>query len=154
MYRARKSGAALVNRCGVCYNTDDPARRGGTERKTGMTYRIVRQNGDSIAVPQLVFHQLPNADEASVRVALYVLATGSTDPRDIAHALHLKSPRVAESALLWWAGAGLLEVQGLQGGDGALGRHRPGGGVDGRLKEGLFTGKFHICFPFFVFSSE
>ena len=75
-----------------------------------MTYRIVRQNGDSIAVPQLVFHQLPNADEASVRVALYVLATGSTDPRDIAHALHLKSPRAAESALLWWAGAGLLEV--------------------------------------------
>ena len=75
-----------------------------------MTYRIVRQNGDSIAVPQLVFHQLPNADEASVRVALYVLATGSTDPRDIAPALHLKSPRAAESALLWWAGAGLLEV--------------------------------------------
>lgn len=75
-----------------------------------MTYRIVRQNGDSIAVPQLVFHQLPNADEASVRVALYVLSTGSTDPRDIAHALHLKNPRAAESALLWWAGAGLLEV--------------------------------------------
>lgn len=75
-----------------------------------MTYRIVRQNGDSIAVPQLVFHQLSGADEASVRVALYVLATGSTDPRDIARALHLKSPRTAERALLWWAGAGLLEV--------------------------------------------
>lgn len=75
-----------------------------------MTYRLLRQGGDSIAVPQLVFNSLPRADEASVRVALYILASGSTDPRDIAHALGLKSARAAEDALRWWAGAGLLEA--------------------------------------------
>lgn len=75
-----------------------------------MTYRIIRQSGDSVAVPQLVFRQLGNADETSVRVALYVLASGSTDPGEIAQALRLKSARAAENALLWWAGAGLLET--------------------------------------------
>lgn len=75
-----------------------------------MTYRILRQNGDSIAVPQLVFRQLASADETSVRVALYVLSSGSTDPGEIAQALRLKNARAAEKALLWWAGAGLLEV--------------------------------------------
>ena len=76
-----------------------------------MTYRICPQHGDSIAVPQLVFTNLARADECAVRVALYVLSTGSTDPRDIAHALGLKSVRMAENALRWWAGAGLLEVE-------------------------------------------
>lgn len=76
-----------------------------------MTYRLLCQNGDSVAVPQLIFTQLARADENCVRVALYVLASGSTDPRDIAHALHLKSQRAAEDALKWWAGAGLLEAE-------------------------------------------
>lgn len=76
-----------------------------------MTYRLISQNGDSIAVPQLVFSQLARAEENCVRVALYLLATGSTDPRDIAHALGLKSQRAAEDALKWWAGAGLLEAE-------------------------------------------
>lgn len=74
-----------------------------------MSYRLLCQNGDSVAVPQLIFTQLARADENCVRVALYVLASGSTDPRDIAHALHLKSQRAAEDALKFWAGAGLLE---------------------------------------------
>lgn len=72
-----------------------------------MTYRLISQNGDSIAVPQLVFSQLARAEENCVRVALYLLATGSTDPRDIAHALGLKSQRAAEDALKWWAGAAM-----------------------------------------------
>ncbi len=76
-----------------------------------MTYRLLCQNGDSVAVPQLIFTQLARADENCVRVALYILASGSTDPRDIAHALRLKSQRAAEDALKWWAGAGLLEAQ-------------------------------------------
>lgn len=77
-----------------------------------MTYRLLCQNGDSIAVPQLIFAQLARADENCVRVALYILARGSTDARDIAHALHLKSQRAAEDALKFWAGAGLLEKEG------------------------------------------
>lgn len=76
-----------------------------------MTYRLLCQNGDSIAVPQLIFTQLARADENCVRVALYILASGSTDPRDIAHALNLRSQRVAEDALKWWTGAGLLEAE-------------------------------------------
>ena len=74
-----------------------------------MTYRIKAVQGDSIAVPQLVFSKLGAADEANVRVALYVLATQSTDPAQIAAALKLRSRRSAESALAFWAGAGLLE---------------------------------------------
>ena len=63
-----------------------------------MTYHLCPQNGDSIAVPQLVFANLSRADESTIRVALYILSTGVTDPREIAHALGLKSVRTAENA--------------------------------------------------------
>ena len=75
-----------------------------------MTYRLCTQSGDSIAVPQLIFAKLPTTEGNFVRVALYILASGSTDARDIAYALRLKSVREAENALQFWAGAGLLEV--------------------------------------------
>ena len=42
-----------------------------------MIYRLKPQQGDTVAVPQLVFARLGAAEEASVRVALYVLATAS-----------------------------------------------------------------------------
>ena len=74
-----------------------------------MDYRIRPLQGESVAVPQLVFSRLAEADEISVRVALYVLATGVTDAGTIARDLKLRSTHAAESALLWWAGAGLLE---------------------------------------------
>lgn len=74
-----------------------------------MQYRLKAQYGDTIAVPQLLFSRLGNAEEASVRTALYVLATGVTDPERIAADLRLRSPATAQSALVWWAGAGLLE---------------------------------------------
>lgn len=74
-----------------------------------MDFKLKPQTGDHIAVPQLVFSRLDSADEVSVRVALYVLATNVTDPEQIARDLKLRSTRAAESALLWWAGAGLLE---------------------------------------------
>ena len=45
-----------------------------------MIYRLKPQQGDTVAVPRLVFARLGAAEEASVRVALYVLATGITDP--------------------------------------------------------------------------
>lgn len=75
-----------------------------------MTYRLCSQSGDSIAVPQLIFTKLATTEGNFVRVALYILASGSTDARDIAHVLRLKSVREAENALQFWAGAGLLEA--------------------------------------------
>ena len=74
-----------------------------------MIYRLKELKGDTIAVPQLVFSKLGIAEEYNVRVALYVLATGITDPDKICADLKLRSRISAESALAFWAGAGLLE---------------------------------------------
>ena len=52
-----------------------------------MIYRLKEQKGDAIAVPQLVFSKLGIAEEYNVRVALYVLATGVTDPEKICSAV-------------------------------------------------------------------
>ena len=74
-----------------------------------MIYRLKEIKGDTIAVPQLVFSKLGIAEEYNVRVALYVLATGVTDPDKVCADLKLRSRISAESALSFWAGAGLLE---------------------------------------------
>ena len=74
-----------------------------------MIYRLKELQGDTIAVPQLVFSKLGIAEEYNVRVALYVLATGVTDPDKLCADLKLRSRISAESALAFWAGAGLLE---------------------------------------------
>ena len=74
-----------------------------------MIYRLKELKGDTIAVPQLVFSKLGIAEEYNVRVALYVLATGVTDPDKLCADLKLRSRISAESALAFWAGAGLLE---------------------------------------------
>ena len=74
-----------------------------------MIYRLKELQGDTIAVPQLVFSKLGIAEEYNVRVALYVLATGITDPDKLCSDLKLRSRMTAESALSFWAGAGLLE---------------------------------------------
>ena len=74
-----------------------------------MIYRLKEMQGDAIPVPQLVFSKLGIAEEYNVRVALYVLATGVTDPEKICADLKLRSKMTAESALAFWAGAGLLE---------------------------------------------
>ncbi|MEG1925483.1 MAG: DnaD domain protein [Ruthenibacterium sp.] len=74
-----------------------------------MPYRLSQNCGDSIAVPQLLFTKLPNVEDDWVRVALFVIATGETDPARIALALRLKTPDKAKEALLFWKGAGLLE---------------------------------------------
>ena len=74
-----------------------------------MIYRLKELKGDTIAVPQLIFSKLGIAEEYNVRVALYVLATGITDPDKICADLKLRSRISAESALAFWAGAGLLE---------------------------------------------
>ena len=56
-----------------------------------MIYRLKELKGDTIAVPQLVFSKLGIAEEYNVRVALYVLATGVTDPDKICADLKLRS---------------------------------------------------------------
>ena len=62
-----------------------------------MIYRLKELQGDTIAVPQLVFSKLGIAEEYNVRVALYVLATGITDPDKICADLKLRSRISAES---------------------------------------------------------
>ena len=61
-----------------------------------MIYRLKELQGDTIAVPQLVFSKLGIAEEYNVRVALYVLATGITDPDKICADLKLRSRISAE----------------------------------------------------------
>ena len=74
-----------------------------------MGYRVAAQNGDMVAVPQVVFAHLPRAEGDAVRVALYLLGGGAAEPRTIAHNQGLKSIEAAKRALQYWAGAGLLE---------------------------------------------
>ena len=74
-----------------------------------MIYRLKELQGDTIAVPQLVFSKVGIGEEYNVRVELYVLATGITDPDKLCADLKLRSRMTAESALSFWAGAGLLE---------------------------------------------
>ncbi len=73
-----------------------------------MTYRLAENKGDSVAVPRLVFAKLPELEEDWLRVALYVIDTGETDPARIAAALRLKGAEQARTALVYWKGAGLL----------------------------------------------
>ena len=65
-----------------------------------MAYRLVENKGDSVAVPQLVIAKLPELEDDWLRVALFVVATGETDPARIAAALRLKSPERAQTACL------------------------------------------------------
>lgn len=74
-----------------------------------MAYKLAPYHGDTLAVPQLVLAHLAQADGDTVRVALYILQTGDTEPRTIARALGLPSMEAARRALQYWAGAGLLE---------------------------------------------
>ena len=67
-----------------------------------MIYRLKELKGDTIAVPQLIFSKLGIAEEYNVRVALYVLATGVTDPDKICADLKLRSRISAERALAFW----------------------------------------------------
>lgn len=73
-------------------------------------YRPAKNNGDSVAVPQILFARLgfPDAGEARFRVALYVLAHGECEAGQLAAALRLGQGEV-EKALEYWEGAGLLE---------------------------------------------
>ncbi len=74
-----------------------------------MLFRLKAIQGDTIAVPQIIFSKLGDTNDANFRVALYILATGTTSAEKIAEDLKLRSKQVAERALLFWAGAGLLE---------------------------------------------
>ncbi len=73
-------------------------------------FKPAQIHGDSLPVPQLVFSRLgfPEADEPRFKVALYMLANGECGIRQVADALHI-STDLAEKAMLYWEGAGLLE---------------------------------------------
>ena len=73
-----------------------------------MGYRLADNNGDTLAVPQLVLTHLCQTDGDTIRAALYILQTRDTDPRTMARALALPSIEAAKRALQYWAGAGLL----------------------------------------------
>lgn len=74
-------------------------------------YRVAAEQGDSIAVPQLVFTRLlAPGNEARFKVALYCLQKKEASVDDVAEALRMKLPE-AEKALEYWEGAGLLEKQ-------------------------------------------
>lgn len=76
-----------------------------------MGYKLAANNGDTLAVPQLVLTHLAQTDGDTIRAALYILQTGDTDPRTMARALALPSIEAARRALQYWAGAGLLESE-------------------------------------------
>lgn len=76
-----------------------------------MAYKLTPQTGDTTAIPQLVMAHLARTDGDTIRVALYILQTGETDPRGLAKTLGLKSIEAAKRALQYWAGAGLLHKE-------------------------------------------
>ncbi len=73
-----------------------------------MAYKLVEQSGDFTAVPQCIMAHLTQTDGDTIRVALYMIQYGETDPQKLAKALRLPSVAAARRALLYWAGAGLL----------------------------------------------
>ena len=73
-----------------------------------MGYRLAEQNGESVAVPRLVFAHLARADGDTIRAALYLLGGGGTDPSTMARDLGMPSIEAAKRAMQYWAGAGLL----------------------------------------------
>ncbi len=74
-----------------------------------MPYKLAKQSGDTVNVPQIIISRLPDTEDDWVRVALYIVATGNCDEAEITRALHLKSEHKARQALLFWKGAGLIE---------------------------------------------
>lgn len=74
-----------------------------------MPYKLAKPDKDGVHLPALVVQKLPQLEENWLRVAVYVLSTHSTDPAEIARALHLQSTAKAKEALVFWKGAGLLE---------------------------------------------
>ena len=56
-----------------------------------MGYRLAEQNGESVAVPRLVFAHLARADGDTIRAALYLLGGGGTDPRTMTRDLGMPS---------------------------------------------------------------
>ena len=62
-----------------------------------MGYRLAEQNGESVAVPRLVFAHLARADGDTIRAALYLLGGGGTDPRTMARDLGMPSIEAANA---------------------------------------------------------
>lgn len=53
-----------------------------------MGYRLAEQNGESVAVPRLVFAHLARADGDTIRAALYLWAAAEPTPHHGAGSWH------------------------------------------------------------------
>ena len=73
-----------------------------------MGYAISQDTGECVKLPAVVLDRLTQATEGAVRTALYILKKGRADKEEVCEALGL-TPAEAESALVFWLGAGLLE---------------------------------------------
>ncbi len=76
-----------------------------------MGYYLSQNLGESMPLPLLVVDRLQQAPADGVRIALYILKTGSAVQSEICAALGLL-PETVEKALLFWAGAGLIHETG------------------------------------------
>lgn len=64
-----------------------------------MGYRLAEQNGESVAVPRLVFAHLARADGDTIRAALYPFGRrAGTDPRTMGAGSWLPSIEAAKRA--------------------------------------------------------
>lgn len=59
-----------------------------------MGYKLAANNGDTLAVPQLVLTHLTQTDGDTIRAALYILQTHDTDPRTMAAHWHCPASRL------------------------------------------------------------
>ena len=74
-----------------------------------MIYRLKELKGDTIPVPQLVFSSWASRRNITSAWRCMCWQRGITDPDKLCADLKLRSRMTAESALSFWAGAGLLE---------------------------------------------
>ncbi len=74
-----------------------------------MPYKLCKNSGDFVNIPQLIISRIHDTEEDFVRVALFVVSTNNCNTKDIAKALHLKDEQKAKQALMFWKGAGLIE---------------------------------------------
>lgn len=75
-----------------------------------MGYCLSQNTGECVQLPAVVLDRLTQATEGAVRTALYILKKGRAEPEDLCDALGL-TPAQAESALVFWLGAGLLQKE-------------------------------------------
>ncbi len=85
-----------------------------------MAYIINKNNKDVTNVPNIVFARLENTEDEWLRIALYIIKTGTCDENEISKDLRIRSKDKIKQALLFWKGAGLIEDSCLENEHSAL----------------------------------